>query len=63
MADQPDLRSIGIQCNLLGAPPLQKLEMEQDYPSDSKAESITSDPEDTDLNTSFQIIQEDTTTE
>ena len=63
MTDQPDLRSIGIQCNLLEAPPLQKLETEQDYPSDSKAESITSDPEDTDLDTSFQIIQEDTTTE
>ena len=56
------VRSIGVQCNLLAVPPLQKL---------SKAEEeidrqIISDSEDadvTDLDTSFQTIQEDTTTE
>lgn len=60
--EMQSVRSIGVQCNLLAAPSLQKL---------SKAEEeidqhIISDPEDadlTDLDTSFQMSQEDTTTE
>ena len=63
MTDRPDLQSVAIQCDLLAAPPLRKLGMEHDIPSDSKAESIPSDPEDTDLDVSFHITQEDTTTE
>ena len=63
MTDRPSVRSVAIQCNLLAVPPLQKLVREQDIPSDSIAKSITSEPEDTDLNSSFQVIQEDTTTE
>ena len=44
MTDQPSVRSVPIQCNLLAIPPLQKHE---DILSDSKAESITRKPEDT----------------
>ena len=53
--------SIGIQCNLLSAPPLHKLTKAED-----QQETDISDQEDTDiidLDTSFQISQEDTTTE
>ena len=63
MNDQPNVRSVAIQCNLLAVPPLQKLVRKQDILRDSNAKSITSEPEDTDLDSSFQIIQEDTTTE
>ena len=63
MTERPDLRSIAIQCDILAAPPLRKLGMEQDVPRDFKAESIPSNPEDTDIDASFHIIQEDTTTE
>ena len=63
MTDRPSMRLVGIQCNLLAVSPLQKLVREQDIPGDSKVESITSEPEDTDLNSSFQIIEEDTTAE
>jgi len=54
------VQSIGVQCNLLAAPPLQKLKVQED------SDRHTSDPEDTDLtdlDTSFQLSQEDTTTE
>ena len=63
MTDRPSVRSVAIQYNLLAVPSLQKLVREQDISSDLIAESITSEPEDTDLDSSFQIIQEDTTTE
>ena len=62
MTDWPNVQSVTIQYNLLAVAPLQKFKREQNIPSDSKAESITSEPEDTDLNNSFQIIQEDTAT-
>ena len=63
MTDWPNVQSVTIQYDLLAVAPLQNFEREQNIPSDSKAESITSEPEDTDLNNSFQIIQEDTATE
>ena len=63
MTDRLSVRSVAVQCDLLAVPPLQKLVREQNIPSDSKAESVASEPEDTDLDSSFQIIQDDTTTE
>ena len=57
---QTDVQSIGIQCNLLAAPPLKKL---QQYDEDIIEESLPSETEETDLDTSFHISQEDTTTE
>ena len=55
----PDLLSAAIQCDLLAAPPLRQLGKEQNVASDSKVKSISLDPEDTDLDASFHIIQED----
>ena len=53
---QPDVHSIGIQCNLLAAPPLKKIQYkEEEFPH--------SEEEETDLDTSFCVSQEDTTTE
>lgn len=52
---QPDVHSIGIQCNLLAAPPL-KIQYK-------KEESLHSEAEETDVDTSFCVSQEDTTTE
>lgn len=60
------VRSIGVQCNLLAAPPLQKLSKAEEIDQHQQNEHIISDSEDTDvtdLDTSFQTIQEDTTTE
>ena len=55
---QVETCSIEIQCNLLTAAPLQK------FGTESLEEPIsTTDTEETDLDTSFQLIQEDTTTE
>jgi len=48
------VQSIGVQCNHLGAPLLQKLKVQDQEESDQH----TSDPEDTDLtdlDTSFQL--------
>ena len=53
---QPDVQSIGIQCNLLAAPPLRKIQYKEE-------ESLPSEVEETDLDTSFCVSQEDTTTE
>ena len=44
MTDQPNVRSVAIQCNLLAVPPPQNLVREQDILRDSIAESITSEP-------------------
>ena len=63
----PGVDSIGVQCNLLAAPPLKKLSK---VPN-ALEESFTTDPEDTDmgdheetdLDSSFQTTQDDTTTE
>ena len=53
-----ETRSIGIQCDLLAAVPLQK------FGTECLEESLsTSDTEEGDLDTSFQFTQEDTTTE
>ena len=56
---QPEVHSIGIQCNLLAAPPLRKLQSLEDVTD----ESLPSEVEETDLDTSFYISQEETTTE
>ena len=58
----PKMHSVAVQCNLLAVPPLQKLES---VVSEASTESVTSDPEheDTDLDTSFKIIQDDIPTE
>ena len=56
---QLDVRSIGNQCNLLAVPPLKKLQCKDDITE----ESLPSEAEETDLDTSFHLSQEDTTTE
>lgn len=56
---QRETRSIAIQCDLLAAAPLPKLTSEPT----SVEESFSTDTEEADLDTSFQLIQEDTTTE
>ena len=64
MTDTPqpaaDVRSIGIQCNLLTVPPLKKLKCKDDIIEDTTEES---EVEETDVDTSFHFSQEDTTTE
>ena len=55
---QPDVQSIRIQCNLLAAPPLKKLQYKELI-----EESLPSEAEETDLDTSFHVSQKDTTTE
>ena len=57
---QQETHSIGIQCNLLAAAPLQKLTSSETI---SAEESLSTDTEEADLDTSFQLTQEDTTTE
>jgi len=52
----PDITSIGTQCDLLAAPPLKPLPC-----ADTTTES--SEPEDTDADDSFQISQDEATTE
>ena len=59
---QPDVQSIGIQCNLLAVPPLKRLQCKDDVIEDIE-ESLPSEAEETDLDTSFHFSQEDTTTE
>ena len=56
------VQSIGVQCNLLAAPPLQKFEV-QDLQYSDQYTSESEDTDLTDLDTSFQLSQEDTTTE
>ena len=56
---QPDVWSVGIQCDLLAAPPLKKLQCKED---DIIEESLPSETEGADLDTSFYIFQDDTTT-
>ena len=60
---QPDVQSIGIQCNLLAAPPLKKLHCKADIIEDITEESLPSEAEETDVDTSFHFSQEDTITE
>ena len=50
------MQSVGIHCELLAAAPLQKLTNE---PILLEEESVTSDAEQTDLDTFFQITQDD----
>ena len=57
---QREACSIGIQCDLLVAAPLQKLTSSESL---SVEESLSTDTEEADLDTSFQLTQEDTTTE
>ena len=73
MTERPELRSVATQCNLLATPPFQKLvraadvsheaKAEEDVSDEAQTESITTEAEDTDLDTSFQIIQEDPITD
>ena len=56
---EPEMCSIGIQCNLLAVAPLQK-PMSESIPVE---ESLSIDNEEADLDTSYQLIEEDTTTE
>ena len=56
---EPEVQSIGIQCNLLAAPPLKKLQSLEDVTE----ESLPSEVEETDLNAPFHVSQEETTTE
>jgi len=56
---QLDVQSIGIQCNLLAVPPLKKFQSKDDFVE----EILTTEAEETDLDTSFHIFHEDTTTE
>ena len=57
---QPDIWSVGIQCDLLAAPPLKKLQYKED---DIIEESLPSETKGANLDTSFYISQDDTTTE
>ena len=63
VSPQLDVRSIGIQCNLLAVPPLKKLQCKDDIIQDIIEESLPSEAEETDVDTSFHFSQEDTTTE
>ena len=56
---EPDVQSVGIQCDL-AAPPLKKLQYKEDNIIE---ESLPSEIEGADLDTSFYISQDDTTTE
>ena len=56
---EPEMCSIGIQCNLLAVAPLQK-PMSESIPVE---ESLSTDNKEADLDTSYQLIEEDTTTE
>ena len=68
---RPEVKSVGEQCDLLAAPPLKKFPKVLSKVSIIHDESLTTDPEDsdmvdleeTDLDSSFQITQDDTTTE
>ena len=63
VSPQLNVRSIGVQCNLLAVPPLKKLQCKDDIIQDIIEESLTSEAEETDVDTSFHFSQEDTTTE
>ena len=60
VSPQLDVKSIGIQCNLLAVPPLKKLQCKVE---DISEESLPSEAEETDVDTFFHFSQEDTTTE
>ena len=60
MMPQPDVQSVGIQCDLLVAAPLKKLQYKQDNIIE---ESLPSETEGADRDTSFYISQDDITTE
>ena len=60
---QPNVQSIGIQCNLLAVPPLKKLQCKDNIIEDISEEPLPSEPEETDVHTSFHFSQEDATTE
>ena len=58
----PEQATVGIQCNLLAAPPLQKLAPSAP-PQPSLDDSFTMEATDTDMDTSFTYSQQDYTTE
>ena len=60
MMPQPDVQSVWIQCDFLAAAPLKKLQYKQDNIIE---ESLPSETEGADLDTSFYISQDDITTE
>ena len=55
----PEVQSVGVQCNLLVAPQLRMLKNLEDV----NEESLPSEVEETDLDTSFLASQEENTTE
>ena len=57
---QPDVRSVGIQCDLLAVAPLRKLQYKE---NDIIEESLPSETQGADLDTSFYISLDNTTTE
>ena len=70
MTDRPGhpvVPSVAIQCNLLAVPPLQKLPRQEDPMHETITEAIAGDQEENDaaadLDTSFNITQEDNTTQ
>ena len=58
----PEQATVGIQCNLLAAPPLQKLAPSAP-PQSSLDDSFITEETDTDMDTSFTCSQQDYTTE
>ena len=58
----PEQATVGIRCNLLAAPPLQKLAPSAP-PQPSLDDSLITEETDTDMDTSFTCSQQDYTTE
>ena len=58
----PEQATVGIQCNLLAAPPLQKLAPSAP-PQPPLDDSFITEETDTDMDTSFTCSQQDYTTE
>ena len=61
--EMQSVQSVGVQYNLLAASSLQKLSKVQEEPLYQHLISDSEDTDVTDLDTSFQTIQEDTTKE
>ena len=57
----PEQATVGIQCNLLAAPPLQRLA--PSTPQPSLDDSFITEETDTDMDTSFTCSQQDYATE
>ena len=53
---QLNVRSIGVQCNLLAVPPLKKLQCKDDIIQDIIEESLPSEAEETDVDTCINSV-------